>query len=75
VWDACSVGRRVAQLWGFGVRATMGTAANQRCATMGTVPIVAAVHMDRIMRIESPRSSIVLLDILPLIENTLYKLS
>jgi hypothetical protein len=28
-------------------RATMGTAAYQRCATMGTVPIVAGVHMDR----------------------------
>jgi hypothetical protein len=29
---------------GTGVCATMGTAANQRCATMGTVPIVAGVH-------------------------------
>jgi hypothetical protein len=25
----------------------MGTAANQRCATMGTVPIVAGVHIER----------------------------
>jgi hypothetical protein len=41
-----SVAQRRATM-GTGVRATMGTAANQRCATMGTVPIVAGVHTDR----------------------------
>jgi hypothetical protein len=32
---------------GFGVRATMGSAANQRLRNHGVGPIVAAVHMDR----------------------------
>jgi hypothetical protein len=38
--------RSVAQLWGLVVRATMWPAANQRRATMRTVPIVAGVHID-----------------------------
>jgi hypothetical protein len=43
-----SVAQRRATI-GTSVRATIGPAANQRCATMGTVFIVVGVHMDRKM--------------------------
>jgi hypothetical protein len=42
-----SVAQRCATM-GTGVRATMGPAANQRRATMRTVPIVAGVHTERL---------------------------